>query len=475
MYGCLIIPPSPFLLDERVFPSLGILKVAAVLEAVGQKVRVLDLSGVTDCVAAIQQDMLDYQAAWYGLTITTPQLPAAALLTRAIRQRVPHTKIILGGAHVTLTNAAARRERTAGKLSRASKALEDLQGLADVLVAGDGEQAIFQALQAPHGSVIDADQPNSVLFLTPKVLETSPMPARHLIDMKSYHAWIDGVPATSIVGQLGCPFGCSFCGGRLSPTFRRVRLRPTRDVICEIEHLIETYGTRGIMFQDDELNVNPAMLELMAELEILGHKQGALSLRGFIKSQLFTDEQAVAMQRAGFREILVGFESGDDRILKNINKKATREDNTRCVQIAKRHGLRVKALMSIGQAGESEATIAATRDWLLEVEPEEFDITVITVYPGTPYYDDAVQTASNVWTYTAPSGDKLHAINIDYRETAGYYKGVPGSYKAYVYTDTLTTVELARLRDATEREVREKLGIPYPKKYLPYEHSMGQA
>ena len=43
---CLIIPPSAFLLDERVFVSLGVLKVAASLEAQRYRVNLLDLSGV---------------------------------------------------------------------------------------------------------------------------------------------------------------------------------------------------------------------------------------------------------------------------------------------------------------------------------------------------------------------------------------------------------------------------------------------
>ncbi len=43
---CLITPPSVFLLDERVFMTLGILKVAAVLERAGVQVDMLDLSGV---------------------------------------------------------------------------------------------------------------------------------------------------------------------------------------------------------------------------------------------------------------------------------------------------------------------------------------------------------------------------------------------------------------------------------------------
>jgi hypothetical protein len=65
---------------------------------------------------------------------------------------------------------------------------------------------------------------------------------------------------------------------------------------------------------------------------------------GVIKAELFTDEQAGAMYAAGFRWILVGFESGSSRILENINNKATRAENTRYVEIAQRHGLKVKAL-----------------------------------------------------------------------------------------------------------------------------------
>ena len=43
---CLITPPSPFLLDERVFMHIGVLKIAAVLEQEGHKVDFLDLSGI---------------------------------------------------------------------------------------------------------------------------------------------------------------------------------------------------------------------------------------------------------------------------------------------------------------------------------------------------------------------------------------------------------------------------------------------
>ena len=103
-------------------------------------------------------------------------------------------------------------------------------------------------------------------------------------------------------------------------------------------------------------------------------------LRGFIKAELFTDEQAAAMYAAGFRWILVGFESGHPRILENIRKKAARDDNTRCMDIARRHNLKVKALMSIGHPGESEETIRATRDWLVEVVITSYSIHYTKLY-----------------------------------------------------------------------------------------------
>ena len=78
------------------------------------------------------------------------------------------------------------------------------------------------------------------------------------------------------------------------------------------------------------------------------------------------------MFEAGFRQILVGFESGSPRILENIQKIATRDDNTRCMEIAHRHGLKVKALMSLGHPGESEETIRETHEWLLQAKPFDF-------------------------------------------------------------------------------------------------------
>lgn len=478
---CLIIPPSPFLLDERVFVSLGILKVAAVLEEAGHKVEVVDLSGVSNFEDAMAAHARSTPATTFGFTSTTPQMPSATRLASLVRSLRPDARLVLGGPHVTLVHAAYRREQKLSINSRGSQALARLRESFDILVAGDGEAAIFDALGPDAPSLIDADDRKSNLFLNNAKLNEMPKAARHLVDMKSYHYTVDGHEATSLIAQLGCPFNCGFCGGRMSSMLRITRTRDVSHIIDEVRHLHDTYGYTGFMFYDDELNVNKNVHQLMEGLIDLQQELGTeFRLRGFIKSELFKEELAEVMYRAGFRWLLVGFESGSERILTNINKRATRDENTRAMTIAKKYGLKVKALMSIGHPGESEATVLATRDWLLEVEPEDFDVTIITTYPGTPYYDLAVPHAEEpgVWTYTyEKTGDKLHAVDVDFTQVADYYKGDPeGGYQSYVFTDDLSREKLVSLRDQVEREVRDRLGIAFnaARPALNYEHSMGQ-
>lgn len=474
----LIVPPSGFLLDDLVFPALGILKVAAVLERAGVDVRVLDLCGERTVADRVAAHLQQWPSDAYGITATMPQMPIAGEIARQIRAADPRARLVLGGPHVTLMQASARQELKRHTIGRAGRAMADLHQLFDVLVCGDGEEAVFQALQPDPPALIDADDPKSHLFLTPAALEESPFPARHLIDLDRYHYTIDGVRAQSLICQLGCPFGCNFCGGRRSPFLRRARLRSSDRVIAEMRHLYDTYGTRGFMFFDDELNVNPKFNELLQRIIELQDELGVeFRIRGFLKSELLTPAMAALMHTAGFRQVLVGFESGDPRILQNIQKRATRDDNTRAVETLQGAGIRVKAAMSVGHPGESAETIEATRSWLLAVQPDEFDVTIITVYPGTPYFDDATEEIPGIWTYRDPkNGDRLHAYPVDHLAHENFYKGVPGSYRSFVYTDALSADELCALRDDVEADVRQRLAIPYPTSAaaLSYEHSMGQ-
>jgi len=402
-------------------------------------------------------------------------------ITAIIRSIRPESKIICGGPHVTLVHTVLKKENRENISGRARNAMEALENTFDVLVSGDGEKAIFAALEPGAPTLIDANERLSTYFMSTDEYNRSPHPSRHLIDLESYRYTIDNVPATSLIAQLGCPFSCGFCGGRESPCLRIVRTRTIDNITGEIEMLYREYGYTGFMFYDDELNVNPHLIELMEALVVLQEKLGvSFRLRGFVKAELFTDKQAAAMYHAGFRWILSGFESGSSRILENIKKRATREDNRKCIDIAHGHGMKVKALMSIGHPGESVETIDATRKWLMKTRPDDLDVTIITPYPGTAYYDRAqpVLDHNDVWVYTVPeNGDRLFSYDIDYGTTAIYYKGDPNDgYRAYTYTDFLTSDQIVQFRRELDNEIRSVLKIPFiqSRSSLQYEHSMGQ-
>ena len=479
----LIIPPSAFLLDERVFVSLGVLKIASVLEQRGHQVQVLDLSGVQNFLDAVSIYLDKDPVDLIGLTSTTPQLPAVFEIARLIRSKKPGLKLILGGPHVTLTYSAVKLERRLRRTtwSRASGAARQLETMFDMLVAGDGELAILHALEPNGPKLLDGDDHKGPLFMSDAMYDASPPPARHLVDVLSYHYTIDGQRATSLIAQLGCPFNCGFCGGRNSKSLRIIRSRSIKSIVNEMEALYNTYGYTAFMFYDDELNVSKSLVELMNAITDLQDKFGVeFRLRGFIKAELFNNIQAGAMYRAGFRWLLCGFEAANPRILENIQKRATLDDNSRAVEIAKSNGLKVKALMSIGHPGESERSSRDVSDWLIKMEIDDFDCSIITTYPGTLYYDYSAphDTLTGVWTYTQPqTGDRLHAYDIDFTSTPNYYKGDPeGGYRAYVFTDHLTSEEIVRLRDQIEREVRKTLSIQFnqSRAALRYEHSLGQ-
>mgnify|MGYP001558103720 CR=1 FL=1 len=475
----LIIPPSPFLADERVFPALGLLRVAGALEQIGMHVDVIDCSGYKNYTDIVRDYCSQVDVGILGVGCTTPQLPFAEKIIQTIREVKPKARVVLGGVHVTTTCNSHKREMRLGVPGRATSAFNHLLSIADVLISGDGERSIILALDDNCPQLIDGDDPDSQLFIQAKELANFPFPSRHLIDLSSYHYYIEGIPATSIIAQLGCPFLCSFCGARFSPSFRRMRLRPIDNVLAEIEDIYKRWGIHGLFFLDDEMNVNKNLTTDLIAFRQLQKQLGVeFRCRGFLKAELLTEPQAQALYDAGFRQVLIGFESGNPRILKNIKKRATLDDNTRAIDLCHKVGLSVKALMSCGHAGETPDTIEHTQDWLIKVHPEDFDLTCIQPYPSTPYWDLAVKHPNerDVWVYSADNGDRLYMREINFSSEPLFYKGVPGEYKVFVYTDYISSEEIAHMRDLVESNVRKKLSIPFYQTapVSIYEHSMGQ-
>jgi radical SAM superfamily enzyme YgiQ (UPF0313 family) len=95
------------------------------------------------------------------------------------------------------------------------------------------------------------------------------------------------------------------------------------------------------------------------------------------------------MKEAGCRLLIVGYESGDPQILKNIKKGATVERARQFTKDCKKLGLVVHGDFILGLPGETKETIRRTIDFAKELDVETIQVSVAHAYPGTELYDYA--------------------------------------------------------------------------------------
>jgi len=404
----LVMPSSPFLVDARTFPPLGLLYLASALEANGHTCSVVDL--------AFDTPLANHNPDLIGIMCLTPHYPQMAALLANLRALYPSTPVAVGGPHFsTIPTDGARLG-------------------ADVTCKGDGEDVI---VDIANGKWQKGDVLSSPGGITD--VNRYPFPARHLLPITSYRYQIAGLPATTAITQRGCPYECTFCCHWEG--YRRIRLRHTDNIVAELR-LLKSLGFGAVMYYDDEFNINHRRT-----LEVCDAIQGEkIRWRAFVKANLFNEEQARAFAGSGCWELCTGVESGSDEVLRTIAKKATVADNTRARTLCREYGIRFKAFCMVGHPGESLATAYATRDWLITNAHDEFNLSLYTPYLGTPVFDQ-------------PHKFDLQFDKLDYSQSEFFYRGKPGEYQAHASTSALSGEELARLRDEIEDEVREKLGL----------------
>ena len=192
--------------------------------------------------------------------------------------------------------------------------------------------------------------------------------------------------------------------------------------------------------------------------EKLGQK---FTFRAFIKSNLLTRDQVKRMAEAGFNILVVGAESGSERILKNMNKKSTVQHNTNCSEWCHEFGINAKSIISIGHPGESPDTLEETDKWLEKVKLDDVNFTIIEAIPSSEYYDYATKMDSGDWVYTVKeNNDKLYSFDVDFLNEIIFVNGNPElGYKSTVYTDTLKPEDLVKWHTYFEKKYKKEDGV----------------
>jgi radical SAM superfamily enzyme YgiQ (UPF0313 family) len=170
------------------------------------------------------------------------------------------------------------------------------------------------------------------------------------------------------------------------------RKRSTDDVAAEMAKAKQLWpDVKEFFFDDDTFNIQKARtIELCAKLKPLG-------LTWSCTSRVTTDfETLKAMKEAGCRLLIVGYESGDQQILKNIKKGATVERARQFTKDCHKLGLVVHGDFILGLPGETHATINNTIAFAKELDVETIQVSVAHAYPGTELYDQVVKNGNIV-------------------------------------------------------------------------------
>lgn len=203
-----------------------------------------------------------------------------------------------------------------------------------------------------------------------------------------YTTW-SGKRVMSYIASRGCPHNCLFCHN-LSFYKRTWRKFPTEQIIKDIRWLVNEYKLDGIMFDDD--NFFPDKKRAFEILENIGVPAYHLEIR----IDYITEEVAEKLSNLGCKWLLLGVESGNDRILKTINKGYTVKDVIEKIKIlAKYPNICVRANFMLGLPTETWKEVKDTINLILninKIHPNiNCDIGLFRPYPGTPIYDTAIK------------------------------------------------------------------------------------
>jgi hopanoid biosynthesis associated radical SAM protein HpnJ len=206
------------------------------------------------------------------------------------------------------------------------------------------------------------------------------------LDFRKYNVPFLLNPYISFYTTRGCPAMCTFCLWPQTFSGHRWRLRSALDIANECRFALESFpGLREIFFDDDTFNYRKARtLEVCAELKKIK------GLTWSCTSRVTTDYETLkAMKEAGCRLLIVGYETGDAQILKNMKKGATIDMANRFTADARKLGLVIHGDFIIGMPGETRDTIRNTIDFAKRLDVETIQVSIAHAYPGTEFYEYA--------------------------------------------------------------------------------------
>jgi len=361
---------------------LGLACVAAPTERAGHDVRLSSFVAGSGAGFPVVDEVLQFRPDVIGISarnIDNQNMQHPRFLLASLRKlvaacrRVSNEPIAMGGAGYSIFPQPA---------------LGYLQ--ADMGVKGEGEMA-FPALLSwiergakgfpPPGTYLHHGLCSNTAFVPG--LDAFPLP-----EASSWlHASAGQTLRVPVQSRRGCPLDCIYCSTS-EIEGRPVRKRSPESVVSWLAQL-RTQGFHSFYFVDNTFNLaRPYAKDLCRKLI---QAELGLDWWAIIYPKWVDQELVELMAKAGCTQISLGFESGSEPVLKQLNKIFTCTDVKAISAMFSAAGIKRNGFLLLGGPGETKETVEESLEFADSLHLDELRVTVgLRIYPSTTLHSIAV-------------------------------------------------------------------------------------
>jgi len=388
------------------------------------------------------------------LYTSTPTLALDIATARAVKERKPATVTVMVGPHVSVLPEEALRQAGGavdivcrGEFDFSIKEL--CEGMAWERVAGisfrQGGDMVHTPDRAP---LTDLD----ALPFAAQVYQRD-LPVNDYIIPHFLH------PYVSIYSSRGCPSRCIYCLWPQTFSGRTMRCRSPENVLAEVQWIIANMPqVKEVAFDDDTFTADTAHARAVAGL------LKPLGISWTVNARANCDfETLQIMRQAGLRHVVVGYESGNDAILKNIKKGISKDRALQFTRDCQKLGLSIHGAFIMGLPGETRETIKETIAFAKKLDINSMQASIASPYPGTEFYDLCLE---NGWiasdSFLDDSGHQKCIISYPQLSAAEIFTSVEEFYNRFYFRPKYILRSIGRmLVDSAERKKLLREGRQY--------------
>jgi hopanoid biosynthesis associated radical SAM protein HpnJ len=378
---------------------------------------------------------------------STPTLAIDVETARRIKARNPSIVTVLAGPHVTVLPEESLRFANGavdivcrGEFDYAVKEIcegkpwEEVEGIA-FLKNG----AYVQTLDRPILTDLDSLPFSSQIYHRDLPIEEYVIPhIRH--------------PYVSVYTSRGCPARCVFCLWPQTYSGHKMRTRSPENVYEEVKWIKENLPqVKEISFDDDTFSADKKHAIAVARLI------KPLNVSWVINARANCDYETLKeMRDAGLHHVIVGFESGNEQILKNIKKGVTKAQAIEFTKNCKKLGITIHGAFIMGLPGETKETIQETIKYAIALNLESIQVSLASPYPGTEFYALAKKEGwINSDSFLDPTGHQRCVINYPGLSNQEIFDAVEQFYKKFYFRPRYIAKSIYSMM--VDSEVRKKL------------------